>query len=318
MKTYLFPYGGSFGGGDSWEGANEVELTDEEAERLEASARKESRYELDEDPEISDIHDKVYAYLYNHDLEELLNDEYRIRELREDYEDENGSDSDNDGEKITNRQLAEEYLDNTSFSVYYPEELQELRICALCGEELEEDDEGQKLKDGRIVCENCAEYNCGCCDQCGDYVEEDDLTYWGDDMRLCPDCFKEEFPPFNKADNDAETQEAYDAMRARLIGRKTELKGPRTVSVETEMDEDSYKYGIEAEIDEEGKICDVSRLSIERCRAIWVTGEDWLNIPVNPDDYEEDGRAEQLILDGIEEQEEEEELEENDEDEDEE
>ncbi len=40
--------------------------------------------------------------------------------------------------------------------------------------------------------------------------------------------------------------------------------------------------------------------SISRCRAVWVTREDWLDYPVDPDDYEEDGPAEDLIRSEIE------------------
>ena len=119
MKMYSFPYGGSFGKGDSWDGENEVELTDEEAARLEASARKEPRWHLDEDPEIDDIYEKVYAFLYNHDIETLMNDKYWIEERRSDREYEGK-------EPISDREMAEEYMDETSFNVCYPEELQEL------------------------------------------------------------------------------------------------------------------------------------------------------------------------------------------------
>ena len=41
MKTYAFFVGGCAGKGDTWSYDMDVELTDEEAERLEASARKE-------------------------------------------------------------------------------------------------------------------------------------------------------------------------------------------------------------------------------------------------------------------------------------
>lgn len=178
--------------------------------------------------------------------------------------------------------------------------MEEERICALCGEMLEEDDEGNYLKDGRLVCESCFDCNCGSCDYCGESFEEDDLTYWGDDLRLCPDCFAEEFPPFDEEKNNAETQEAYEAMKKRLLGKKTETEGPSTVYIQTDMDEDSYRRSIEVSIDENGRICDISRYSVERCRAIWVKGEDWLDIPVDTDDYAEDGWAEELIRSKIE------------------
>ena len=119
MKRYEFPYGGSFGKGDSWDGVNEVELTDEEAARLEASARRAPRWHLDEDSEISDINDKVYKFLYNHDIETLMNDHGWIEERR--------SDRECDGERpVSDRELVEEYMEGTSFHVCYPVELQDL------------------------------------------------------------------------------------------------------------------------------------------------------------------------------------------------
>ena len=178
--------------------------------------------------------------------------------------------------------------------------MDEERICALCEETLEEDDEGHLLEDGRLVCDSCFEYSCGQCDSCGGYFEEDDLEHWGDDMLLCPDCFEKEFPPFDAVKNHAETQAAYDAMKKRLIGKKTNVEGPDTVSIETDMDEDSYRRKIEVSIDENGRISDISRYSVTRCRAIWVTGEDWLDIPVDSDDYDEGGWAEELIRGEIE------------------
>lgn len=175
----------------------------------------------------------------------------------------------------------------------------EERICALCGEELPEEDEGVVLKDGRLVCENCSDTCCGCCDECGEYVEEDELTYWGDDMRLCPDCFEQYFPPFDKKKNDDETIDAYEAMKKRLVGKLTEIDGPSVIHIETEMDEESYRRSIDVSIDENGRICDITRLSVKRCRSIWATGEDWLDIPVDPEDYDEDGFAEFLIRNDI-------------------
>ena len=55
--------------------------------------------------------------------------------------------------------------------------MDEERICALCEETLEEDDEGHLLEDGRLVCDSCFEYSCGQCDSCGGYFEEDHKSY---------------------------------------------------------------------------------------------------------------------------------------------
>ena len=54
MKTYTFPYAGR-----EWDSIIKIKLTDEEAERLEASAHVAPRWHLDEDPEIHDIAEKV-------------------------------------------------------------------------------------------------------------------------------------------------------------------------------------------------------------------------------------------------------------------
>ena len=152
--------------------------------------------------------------------------------------------------------------------------MEEKRICAICGEILSDDDEGHLLKDKRLVCDGCFEYNCASCDDCGEYLEEEDLEYWGDDYRLCPECFEQYFPSFDSKKNLEETTDAYEAMKKRLIGRKTDQEEGRTISIETEMDDDSFKYQIEVTIGDDGRISDISRCSVSRCRAIWVTGED--------------------------------------------
>ena len=61
-----------------------------------------------------------------------------------------------------------------------------------------EEDEGHDLIDGRRVCSVCFELECGVCDYCGAECHEDDLEPFGDDTRLCPDCFAEEFPPIDE------------------------------------------------------------------------------------------------------------------------
>lgn len=178
--------------------------------------------------------------------------------------------------------------------------MDEERICSHCEEELSEEDEGHFLKDGRLVCDSCFEFSCAACDDCGEYVEEDELENWGDDYRLCPDCFEQYFPSFDKKKNLDETTEAYEAMKKRLIGKKTDRNEAVVVSIDTEMNDDSFSYSIEVTIDEEGRISDISRYSVSRCRAIWERGEDWRDYPVDTADYAEDGPAESLIFSEIE------------------
>ena len=116
MKVYTFPYGGSFGSGDSWGNTIKIELTNKAAARLEASARKEPRYDLDEDTEINDIYDLVYKKAYNQEIRNIpvfILDERR----RDDY---------HGNKRISNHKLAVEYLEDSSFTVSYPEELQGL------------------------------------------------------------------------------------------------------------------------------------------------------------------------------------------------
>ena len=63
MKTYKFPYGGA-----DWDSFVEFELTEEEAARLEASAKAEPRWHLDEDEAISDICKKIKQFIVCHCL----------------------------------------------------------------------------------------------------------------------------------------------------------------------------------------------------------------------------------------------------------
>ncbi len=135
MKTYAFFVGGCAGKGDTWSYDLDVELTDEEAERLEASARKEPRWRLEEDPELSDIYDKVYDAMMENEISNVPSD------LLSDELDDFLSDEDNWEEPeyceeegrwikkslpISDRELAIRYLDSMSFNVCYPTELQDL------------------------------------------------------------------------------------------------------------------------------------------------------------------------------------------------
>ncbi len=120
MKTYTFPTGGSFGKGDSWEGEFTFSLSDRDAKRLEASARKESREWLDEDPEIADIEEKVRKAAYRENIRVLMEDKDFVQEQREWYEDETEKKGHADSTII------KWYMEGTSFGVMYPEELQNL------------------------------------------------------------------------------------------------------------------------------------------------------------------------------------------------
>ena len=134
MKTYTFPYNISSGKLAFTECAIDVELTDEDAERLEKSAKEGGRKFLSEDPEIDDIRDLVLSAAYEEQKEYYRNDPMEVIEfLEEEFnydedEDEDFGDEDEDEigridpDNITDEQI-EYYLNSFDFSILYPEEI---------------------------------------------------------------------------------------------------------------------------------------------------------------------------------------------------
>lgn len=121
MKKYTFPYGGSFGPGDSWDGEVEVELTNRDASRLEESARKEPRWRLDDDPEVYDIYCKVEKKAIRNDILSITSDDSFMEQLRSDYEDRH------DDERIpADSTIARKWLEESTLHINYPKELQDL------------------------------------------------------------------------------------------------------------------------------------------------------------------------------------------------
>ena len=112
MKTYTFPYCGR-NGLEAWDSEIDIELTDEEAERLEASARKEDRWQLGEDPEIADICEKVEKLIFEENKRIMIEDG-RIVEIREM----------DDGEELSDDEIVEDEMGD--WCAFYPDELQEL------------------------------------------------------------------------------------------------------------------------------------------------------------------------------------------------
>ncbi len=170
--------------------------------------------------------------------------------------------------------------------------MKKCKVCALCEEKIEDEDY-HELADGRIVCDYCYENDTVECDDCGERYPEDELEYWGDDYILCPDCFKKYFPEFDPAENKKETEAAYEAMKRRFVGRKLEEWDELTIR--TEMDDDSFSYSIDIDVDDNNVITDVSPLTIERCQSIGTTREIWLPYPVSNNDYKEGGTADDLL-----------------------
>ena len=118
MKTYIFPVGGSFGKGDSWDGEYEIALTNKEAKLLEESAKEynDGFAWLSDDPILKDIAWKVEHEAYKQDYRQLLADKDFVREQREWYEDHNPKGH-------ADSTIVKWYLDQTSFHAGYPKEL---------------------------------------------------------------------------------------------------------------------------------------------------------------------------------------------------
>ena len=117
MKSYIFPYYVSFGKGDNTDGCVTVELTDEEAVRLENSAHEKSRWRLSEDPALEDIFDKVYKKLIEAEIQNILENDDFIDDLREDFDE-----SDEEGDY----EFLEDYFSSLDIGINFPEELQEI------------------------------------------------------------------------------------------------------------------------------------------------------------------------------------------------
>lgn len=120
MKTYVFPYGGSTGPGDTWDSSIEFELTEEEAKRLEASARAEPRWHLDEDETISDICQKIEQFVFEEN-KQIMRKDGRLKEARETWK---YLHDDADGETPSDDELVSEEMG--TWHVCYPEELEYL------------------------------------------------------------------------------------------------------------------------------------------------------------------------------------------------
>ena len=114
MKTYTFPYYYSFGKGDSVDCELDIELTDEQAARLEASAKEEYRFRLYEDDKIKDICDEVCSIILEHDKQIIREDPFTVA----DYFDVPEGD--------VTEELIEQYFEKISMGVNYPEKLQDV------------------------------------------------------------------------------------------------------------------------------------------------------------------------------------------------
>ena len=176
--------------------------------------------------------------------------------------------------------------------------MDEEKVCAICEEPIEEDEEFFTLEDGSVVCESCYENSTEECAMCGGRFHEDDMTFWGD-VRICPGCLDAQCPSFDEDKNQSETQEAYDAFCAKYIGKRVVDQEAGTLDFDIEVgDEAPISYSISVTIDEKGIITDISRLTASMMLSESLQNSDWRPYPINCSDY--DFWAEDLLEDNLE------------------
>ena len=158
------------------------------------------------------------------------------------------------------------------------------KVCAHCGEPLEED-ESEQLEDGTLLCSYCYDELYAECEMCGKVVLRDDMLPWGD-CSICPECMEEQCPSFDEKENEKETANAYEAMKERYIGRKVVNYKNQTLQMTYELDDPCVTYSLYVVFDEEGIITELSKLSAEMLLSEWVNGSNWRPYAIRNDDYD--------------------------------
>ena len=169
--------------------------------------------------------------------------------------------------------------------------MDEERICCECGEPIDEDDEDAvQLEDGSWVCSCCLDEYYITCDICGEIAPVEGSAYWGD-AQICADCLAERCPSFDEQENLRETAEAYEAFKARYLGRNVaeDFRGQQVtvswqVSGETDID-----YELTVTVDDACCIADVSRIQAEILLAEGITSSDRRPYAVDDSDYDDAG-----------------------------
>ena len=148
-------------------------------------------------------------------------------------------------------------------------------------------EEFAKLEDGTIRCRRCFDHLFPICEFCGKRMAEDEVDYWGDCI-CCPECYEGFYPTFSQEENEVETNEAYQAMMKRYIGKKSNRYSSTSVELEeTYYDVGQVTYKMEVWLDEEGKISDISRLTAEMLISETVNSSRWGSFIIRNEDYED-------------------------------
>lgn len=114
MRKCVFPISGSGGVGDTWEGHVEVNLSEKDYARLEASVKK-GFDDMMDDPEINDIYERVFRKVVDITIE---NEEDMIDEYREDF---------GMRKNASPRKVIEEFLGEQCCTIHYPADVAQSR-----------------------------------------------------------------------------------------------------------------------------------------------------------------------------------------------
>ena len=157
--------------------------------------------------------------------------------------------------------------------------------CGNCYRMIKIGDEYALLEDGTNRCMGCFDHLYPKCVFCGKRVPEDEMGWWGD-CRCCPECYEDFNPSFNQEENEAKTNEAYQDMLSRYIGRKSRTVRDDTVELEIECTDCGLViYRMKVYIDEEGIIYEISRLTAELLQSESERSSSWEDYIIRNEDY---------------------------------
>lgn len=171
----------------------------------------------------------------------------------------------------------------------------EMLECSNCFDDIKPGKNYAVVEDDSILCMECFDFAYPKCEFCGERVSEDDMKYWGD-CYCCPDCYEKFCPSFDPDENEKETTDAYKAMLKRYIGKKTDKYRNESVDLESEYDDCGLvTYRLTVDIDEEGKIHDISRLTAEILLSESEKSSSWDDYIIRNEDYED--KVDAMMLD---------------------
>ena len=172
---------------------------------------------------------------------------------------------------------------------------EDAKECSNCREIIETDEEYAIQEDETILCYRCYSHQYPKCEFCGERIPEDDMKFWGD-CYCCPECYEGFNPSFDEEKNEKETTEAYEAMLKRYMGRKARFVRDDSVDLELETSDCGLvNYKMTVDIDEDGVIYDISRLTAEILLSESERSSDWGSYIIRNEDYKD--KVDEMMLD---------------------